>query len=220
MKRSLLLTTLCATALIAPVLSWAQPPRPPMNRPTAPRAGEPQPTGEGQRRTPGVERRHFRSELGLTDAQVADIQKSRDSARRERLLKTTDLRIARMDIRSLLRAEKVDEKALAAKVAEAQAAQGALLKIKVDSALAMKRILTPEQQKRFMEMRGAHGRARMGQRMRMRGSAGPGAARRGQGMRRMMPGPQGGIGPGDDEDLDLDLLDFAGDAAPGGGDLR
>lgn len=220
MKRSLLLTTLAAAALIAPVLSWAQPPGPPTNRPNAPRAGEPQQGGEGQRRNPGVERHNFRSELGLTDAQVADIQKSRDNARRERLLKTTDLRIARMDIRSLLRAEKVDEKALAAKVAEAQAAEGALLKIKVDSALAMKRILTPEQQRKFMEMRAGHGRARMGQRMRMRGSREPGAARRGQGMRRMMPGGQGGMGLGDDEDLDLDPLDFSGEAAPGAGVVR
>jgi Spy/CpxP family protein refolding chaperone len=114
--------------------------------------------------------------------------KARETAKRDRLRKSTDFKIASMDLKSLLRADKVDDKAIAAKLVEVQAAQGALLKVRVDQALAMKRILTPEQQKKMAEMRGAM----MGQ--------GPGRMRqpRGRGMGRGM----GGDGFDDFDDLD------------------
>jgi Spy/CpxP family protein refolding chaperone len=98
------------------------------------------------------------------------VRKVVEGARRDRLRKSTDLKIARMDLQSLLRAEKVDEKAIGAKLAEMQAAQGALLKIRVDSALAMKRILTPEQQKKLGEVRRERGMGRP--RPQMRGGRG------------------------------------------------
>jgi Spy/CpxP family protein refolding chaperone len=147
-------------------------------------------------------RRDIKAELGLTEVQQADIRKAMEAAQRDRLRKSTDLKIARLDIRSLLRSEKVDEKAIAVKVAEAQTAQGALLKLRVDSALALKRILTPEQQKKLAEIRGEQGRALMGQRMKMRGM-----------MRGTTGGPMGqgmpGLGPvGDESDFDLDMLDL------------
>jgi Spy/CpxP family protein refolding chaperone len=117
-------------------------------------------------------RRNLRAELGLTDLQKAEIRKGVETARRERLRKSTDLRIAKMDLRSLMQAEKVDEKAVSAKLAEVQAAQAALTKLRVDSALAMKRILTPEQQKKMAEFRadrrGAHRDRRGSMRRRMR----------------------------------------------------
>lgn len=109
---------------------------------------------------PMQQRQALKADLGLTDVQKADLLKARETAQRDRLRKSTDLKIASMDLKSLLRAEKVDDKALAAKLAEVQAAQGALLKIRVDSALALKRILTPEQKKKMAQMRGQ----RMGQR--------------------------------------------------------
>lgn len=138
-------------------------------------------------------RRDIKAELGLTDLQQADIRKAMEAARRDRLRKSTDLKIANLDLKSLLRAEKVDEKAIAAKLAEAQAAQGALLKLRVDRALAMKRVLTPEQQKRLQEMRAENRQGRMGQRMRGMNGRAP--------MRQhMMPGMRD-----DDSDLDLDL---------------
>ena len=138
--------------------------------------------------------------LGLTDAQQADLRKVRETAQRDRLRKRTDLRIAAMDLKSLMRADKVDDTAIAAKLAELQAAQGALLKIRVDSALAMKRVLTPEQQKKMAGMRGHRAGRHMGRRMNGRGAMGPGAGRGHTGR----PGGRGGMGRGaGDEDLDL-----------------
>lgn len=154
------------------------------------------PGGQGPMEPGSMQRRQAaKAELGLTDVQQADIQKAVETARRDRLRKSTDLKIAKMDLRSLLRAEKVDEKAIAAKLAEAQAAEGALMKIKVDTALAMKRILTPEQQKKFAQMREGRGRQRMGQ--------------------HMMPGMRD-----DDSDLDLDLEDEDGMADHLHGEIR
>jgi Spy/CpxP family protein refolding chaperone len=149
-----------------------------------------------------------KADLGLTEAQQADMRKNMEATRRARLLKSTDLKVASMDLRSMLRAEKVDEKALAAKLVEVQAAQGAILKLKVDSVLAMKRILTPEQQQKMSAMRRGHGRARSHPRMTPPGSPGSGRDRRGHG-RMTRPGPRGLGSPGNDPDLDLDPeLDF------------
>lgn len=145
-------------------------------------------------------------DLGLTDVQKADLQKLRETSRKDRLRKSTDLKIARLDLHSLLRAEKVDEKAVAAKLAEVQAAQGAMLKLHVDSALAMKRILTPEQQKKMQAMRANRGHQRMNRGMRMQGRGQGQGTGRGRGR---MNHPMG-AGPGGDEidlneDLDEDL---------------
>ena len=209
MKTSIFLSSLAAGLLLAPVLVSAQAQDVPPNRPNPQRQGSGQPPQAGRMgpmgqmgpMAPMKQRRDIKAELGLTDVQQADIRKAMETAQRDRLRKSTDLKIANLDLKSLLRAEKVDEKAIAAKLAEAQAAQGALLKLRVDRALAMKRVLTPEQQKKLAEIRSEQGRARMGQRMRMRGM--------------MMHGRDGGpMGPrtmpgmrDDDSELDFELED-------------
>lgn len=150
-------------------------------------------------------RRDIKAELGLTDVQQADIRKAMEAAHRDRLRKSTDLKIANFDLKSLLRAETIDEKAIAAKLAEAQAAQGALLKLRIDRALAMKRVLTPEQQKKLMELRSENRGQRMMKPGRQGGFRGP----------RMTPG----MGMRDDDlDLDLDLEDE--DGVGPAGDIR
>ncbi|MEO8499430.1 MAG: periplasmic heavy metal sensor, partial [Vicinamibacteria bacterium] len=185
MKRSLFLNSLAAVLLLTPVLVSAQSQDAPPNRPNQRRPGD-GPQGNGGQGNGGMMRRGgpeggpvapgrmqrrpaLKAELGLTDVQQADLRKATESARRDRLRKSTDLKIANMDLRSLLAAERVDEKAVAAKLAEAQAAEGALMKLKVDTVLALKHILTPEQQKKLAEMRAEGGQRRMGRHMRMRG---------------------------------------------------
>ena len=226
MKTSIFLSSLAAGLLLAPVLVSAQAQDVPPNHPNPQRQGPGQPPQAGRmgqmgqmgplgQMGPMKQRRDIKAELGLTDVQQADIRKARETAQRDRLRKSTDLKIANLDLKSLLRAEKVDEKAVAAKLAEAQAAQGALLKLRVDQALAMKRILTPEQQKKFAEIRGEQGRARMGQRMKMRGMMMHGQNGGGMGQH-MMPGMRD-----DDSDLDLDLEDEDGGPTPlSHGDIR
>ncbi len=198
MKRPLFLSAVAAAALLVPAVSQAQPPEaaPPARQfgRDARRPGAPAP-GRAM-----ADRRSMAAELGLTDAQKTDLQKNREAVRRDRLRKTTDLRIARMDLKSLLRAEKVDEKAVSLKLAEVQAAQGALVKLKVDSVLAMKRILTPEQQKMIMDMRGRRAGMKRMMNQNRRGMRSPGDRGRNRG--RM----GGAMGPGADaSDLDLDL---------------
>lgn len=211
MKTSLFLNSFAAALFLTPVLvsaqtQDAQPDRPNPGRqgPGQPQAGPMGPMGQ---MGPMKARRDIKAELGLTDVQQADIRKAMEAAHRDRLRKSTDLKIANLDLKSLLRAEKIDEKAIAAKLAEAQAAQGALLKLRIDSALAMKRVLTPEQQKKLMELRSENRGQGMRPRMMMRGRQGMGP--------HMMPG----MGMRDDDsDLDLDLEDE--DGAGPVGDIR
>lgn len=202
MKTSLFIPTLAASLFLSPALVAAQPQDAPPNRPN-------QGQGDVQmRRGPGLgapmqqRRMAMHADLGLTDVQKADLQKLRETSRKDRLRKSTDLKIARLDLHSLLRAEKVDEKAVAAKLAEVSAAQAAMLKLRVDSALAMKRILTPEQQKKMQSMRANRGHQRMNRSLRMKGQGRGNRQDRGRGR---MNHPMG-AGPGGDEtDLDLDL---------------
>ncbi len=214
MKTSLFLNSLAAALLLTPVLASAQTQDVQPARPMPRRQGPGQPAQAGPmgpmgQMGPMKARRDIKAELGLTDVQQADIRKAMEAAHRDRLRKSTDLKIANLDLKSLLRAEKVDEKAIAAKLAEAQAAQGALLKLRVDSALAMKRVLTPEQQKKLAEIRAENGRERMGQRMMKRGMRMHGGG--------MGPHMMPGMGMRDD-DLDLDLEDEEGPAPMG--DIR
>lgn len=171
MKSSPFLPSLALALLLTPVLASAQPEGAPQNRPGMRREGGGGPgQGPGQRedrnrarmggRGSRQERQPVMMMLNLTEVQQAELRKVRETATRDRLRKSTDLRIARMDLRSLMGAEKVDEKAVGAKLAEVQAAQGALLKLRVDTALARKRILTPEQQKKMNGMPGNRGGGR------------------------------------------------------------
>jgi Spy/CpxP family protein refolding chaperone len=212
MKRALILSSFAAVALLVPVLYSVRAQDNPPDRPNPRRAGPGpiRPGGQGDAGRNGDDRggplerrqvlRQKAADLGLTDLQKADIRKAVENSRRERLRKSTDMKIATMDLRSLLRAEKVDEKAVAAKLAEVQAAEGALLKGRVDTVLAMKRILTPEQQKKMGEMRGEGAMGRAQKRMQMRRSFGRGQGRMGR------PGPGG---DGDDSEFD-ELLDGDG----------
>lgn len=229
MKNSIFRTTLAAVLLAAPGFAAAQPqdaPKAPAPG-SGPMAGHPgmmgggmnpmrmkrQPAGAGQGATTGMrQRRDLKAELGLTEVQQADLRKAGEAAQKDRILKSAAARVASMELKALLRADKVDEKAVAAKLAEVQAARGALVKVRVDQALAMKRILTPEQQKKVQSMRGARGH-RMGrgaQRGRMNRGGHPGAMGKTQGPgagRGRMGRPAGHPG-GDDLELQLDDQDI------------
>lgn len=212
MKNSIFRTTFAAALLVTPAFVAAQSqdspkdaPKAPAQGPAGPMTGHPGMMAGGMgpmnpmmmKMRPGAaqgpmtgmrQRRDLKAELGLSDVQQADLRKAREAGQKDRILKQAAARVARMELKSLLRADKVDDKAVAAKLAEVQAAQGALLKIRVDQALAMKRILTPEQQKKLQSMRADRGGRRMGRAMGRRA-----IGRRAMG-RRMMRGPMNGAG--------------------------
>ena len=127
------------------------------------------PRSGGPRRGPDPEM--LKQELGLSEDQWTRVHKIWSDAARERIRRQASVRLLRMDLRELMQAPAPDEKAVAAKVKELTDLQAAGIKGKVDQMLALKKVLTPEQQQKMMQLRRHH--------------AGPGPdGRRGQGQRR------------------------------------
>jgi Spy/CpxP family protein refolding chaperone len=129
-------------------------------------------------------------ELGLSAEQAAQLKKLRVEGRKQAIRHRADLAIARLELRELMDAATVDEKAVAAKVKAISDLQAAALQARTSERLAMRRVLTPEQQAKMKQLapRGRAGRAgRMGR-----------AGRPGRGM--ASPGPGG---PWMDEGDDL-----------------
>jgi Spy/CpxP family protein refolding chaperone len=129
--------------------------------------------------------------LGLTDAQMDQLKKTWDDQARLGIRRRADMQIARMDLNALLTAPTVDEKAVTAKVAQIGELQLAQLRAEVDGRLALKKVLTPEQQKKLQQLR-PRGEARMGQRAR-------GARLRGQGRAPAVPGVPAPPAPPDED---------------------
>jgi Spy/CpxP family protein refolding chaperone len=143
--------------------------------------------GDGPR---GWSRESFQEKLGLTDAQLAEVKKLRAEQKKKQIRTQADIRIAHMELRELLGAEKVDEKAVRAKAKEVAALREAAATDRVEGMLALRRVVTAEQAKHLMKMhhgrRGGHGRGHEG-----RGPDGPrGGGHRG-GPRSEMAEPEG-----------------------------
>jgi Spy/CpxP family protein refolding chaperone len=125
--------------------------------------------------------------LGLTDQQKAQIEKLRADQQRAAIKRRADTQLAKLELGELLKAQTVDEKAVALRVKELTDLHGAAIKARVDHLLAMKKILTPEQQEKMKQMHAN------------RPGAGPGMGRRMmRGRRPGGPGPGPG-GPGGDD---------------------
>ena len=118
-------------------------------------------------------------ELGLSADQAAQLKKLRAEGRKQAIRHRADLAIARLELQELMDAATVDEKAVAAKVKAISDLQAAALQARTSERLAMRRLLTPEQQEKMKQL--APRRGRMGR---------PGrAGRPGTGM--AAPGPRG-----------------------------
>jgi Spy/CpxP family protein refolding chaperone len=115
--------------------------------------------GPGHRRPGG---RDIKAELGLSDAQYAQLRKARVEVRKAAIRRRADLQVARLELRELLDAPTPDEKAVAAKVKELNELQAAALKARVDARLTLGKMLSPEQREKLKEMRGPGRRGRGG----------------------------------------------------------
>jgi len=98
---------------------------------------------------PGV----MKQELGLSDQQASQLQKLRLDARKTAIRRRADTQLARLGLQEQLHAPSVDEKALQARVKELSDLQAANLRARVDAQLALRRILTPDQQEKLKELR-------------------------------------------------------------------
>jgi Spy/CpxP family protein refolding chaperone len=151
-----------------------------------------------ERGGPGPDVARIQKEVGLNDGQVDQLEKLWTDQRKQRIRQRADMAIARMDLRQLLGASTVDEKAVNAKVKELGDLHAASLRARVDSVLAMRKILTPEQREKMKTLMRSHRREFRG----MRRGVGPGGS---DGPRPRLDRPRGapgdnGPGPGDEPD--------------------
>ena len=111
--------------------------------------------GESAVRCGGV-----RTALGLSDEQANRLRQVMGEAQKSALKTRADLGVRRIELRELMRADQPDRDAVMKKVQEVSDLRGQMMKQRVESLLASKAILTPEQQQKiraFMHRRGQEG---------------------------------------------------------------
>jgi Spy/CpxP family protein refolding chaperone len=94
----------------------------------------------------------IQAELGLSAEQAAQVAKLRADGRKQAIRQRADLAIARIELQELMDAPSVDEKAVAAQVKAISDLQAASLKARTDQRLAMRRLLSPEQQEKMKQL--------------------------------------------------------------------
>jgi len=155
----LLGTVLVAAATAVGIAQSAPDPQP---APRTPRAARPAPApgdqGPAQASPrPTMMRQRMQQELGLTDAQMAELQKLRSEQQKRTIRSAADRRIARMELEELLNADTPDQKAIDVKVKQLADLEAGKLRARVDQQLAMRKVLTPEQFKKWQQLRPARG---------------------------------------------------------------
>ena len=109
--------------------------------------------GPGMRRG-GAKGAELRQKLDLTDDQKTKLADIHDRQARAAIPVQGDLRIASLDLRKLMRADKPDQRAIDAQIDRVAALRATLHKARVASMLAARAVLTPAQQKLMKEHRG------------------------------------------------------------------
>ncbi len=129
-------------------------------------------------------------ELGLSDAQKSQIHQALLDTRKKNIDVEAKLKLAGIELHELMRAEAPDQAKINVKIGEVSRLRETLMRNRIETRLAVQKILTPEQRKKMQELRPAmFGRARHGAHL----FGGPGMMRR------------GGFGPHDD---DIDAPEF------------
>jgi Spy/CpxP family protein refolding chaperone len=100
--------------------------------------------------------------LNLTDEQINSFRDIQYNFQKTVIGLRADMQSSRLELRHLMMQDKPDQNAIANLVDKIGETQKKLLKQQVDRKLAMKAILTPDQLKKFMQMRGDRMEGRMG----------------------------------------------------------
>jgi Spy/CpxP family protein refolding chaperone len=111
---------------------------------------------------PRRDRGEMGEELGLTEEQTDSMRDIRYNFRKAQIGLRAELKTARLELRHLMMEENPNQGQISKLVDKISGAQKELLKQRIDKKLAMKEILTAEQFKKFMRMRGEHRKERMG----------------------------------------------------------
>jgi len=133
----------------------------------------------------------MRQQLGITDEQVARFHQQNEDFMKSGIQNRATMQVKRMELNDLLRADKPDRAAIDRKLAEVNAAQAASEKANIDHQLAMRSLLTPDQQAKVKEM--MQNRQGMGPGRGPGGPGGPGRGGRGpQAQPQKQPGGESG----------------------------
>jgi Spy/CpxP family protein refolding chaperone len=118
----------------------------------------------------------LQAELGLSPDQAAQLKKLRDDGRKQAIRLRADLAIARIELEEAMDAPSVDEKLVAARVKAVSDLEASSLQARTNQRLAMRRLLTPEQQEKMKQLvrqgRVERAGARQGRRSGRQGSSG------------------------------------------------
>ena len=136
----------------------------------------------------------IQAELGLSAEQAAQLKKLRAEGRKQAIRQRADLAIARIELEEAMDAPSVDEKLVAARVKALSDLEASSLKARTDRRLAMRRLLSPEQQEKMKQLM-RRGRMERAGAWGERGRSRPGA--------QAPPPPAGPGGPRSDEIEDL-----------------
>jgi Spy/CpxP family protein refolding chaperone len=119
----------------------------------------------------------------------ARLQKFHTDQRKAQIRRRADAQLAHLALQEALQAPAPDPKVIQARIKELSDLHTAQLQAHVDGQLLMKKVLTPDQQKKLEQLRAEHRGMGMGPGM------GPGQGR-GMGPMRQRRGPGAGPGPG------------------------
>jgi Spy/CpxP family protein refolding chaperone len=160
---------------------------------------------QGQMRMGEMPRMDLAKRLNLTDAQKEQIGKLRTEFQKQQIAQRSKLQLSRIELHELMRADNPDKSAIEKKIQESSQMQAQQRIARMNHLLAVRNLLTPEQQKIARE--GIRERFRDGFRQNgfhMRGNRG--GMFRGQGMRGRMHQRDGfGGGPWFDQEFDDEL---------------
>ncbi|OQY30142.1 MAG: hypothetical protein B6244_00830 [Candidatus Cloacimonetes bacterium 4572_55] len=135
------------------LVSWAGPPRGERNQ-SRPGHGD---FGKGRSQCQGPELgflERFGDEIGITEQQEEELKSIRFAAEKEIIQLKADAEVAKMDLRQLMDEDRPNEDAIYRQVDVIAELNAKIHKKRVGNRLAIKRILTDEQEAKLKEIRG------------------------------------------------------------------
>jgi Spy/CpxP family protein refolding chaperone len=159
LQRAVLLTAILALVGSSVVMAQAQPGPAPASICARPERFL---TAEDREAIRKVFQERLKERLGLTHQQAEQIQTLLNSQREQARAEIQALREARVEMRRLLDQQSSDPAALKSAAERVKALQGKLLDRRIEAQIALRSQLTPEQWAKWLELRIARGRRRMG----------------------------------------------------------
>ncbi|MGH7494538.1 MAG: Spy/CpxP family protein refolding chaperone [bacterium] len=104
--------------------------------------------------------------LNLSDEQKAQIRQIMVDTRKKNIDTKAKLELAQLELHELMRVDAPDQKKIDAKITEVSKLRETMMRARIESRLAMQKLLTPEQRKKMQELRPferfRYGRSRFG----------------------------------------------------------